>query len=144
MTTTIRTNTDKFLTANRESRVRFLEDVKKKLPAAEIEFIGKIKLEQMSGQQGYRYTNVVTNQLRGDWYSSTSVTPNQTIQAQVWSTTPYAPIHEYGGPVQRVSKLGKSYVIHYHKRLFIGEAWEATFAPDMARIINDSATEYLR
>lgn len=141
---TIKTNTEKFLAANRESRVKFLEDVLKKLPAVTVEFVGKIKLEQMSGQQGYRYTNVVTDQLRGDWFTKAEVTSNQSVKAFVWSTTPYAPLHENGGDFQKVSKLGKSYVVHYHKRLFIGEAFEQSFAPEMARAINDSAAEWLR
>ena len=155
------TNTEAFVSSNAESRRNFLIAISQKLPGAVVSFIGKIQQEQMSGRHGDSGTNIVTNQLRLGWnqpngegLKSVSVDQNQYVKAMVWSTTPYAPYHENGGTYQvpqhfSMSRNGKSFSVrahpvHYTKRLHIGEAWEADFAPSMVGVINDAAAEFLR
>ena len=145
---TIQTNTQQFTEANTASRVKFLEALVTKIPQFAIQpYMNKIRSEQMSGRPG---TRVITDHLRGDWNLPTgglvpcSVEQNPHVKAQVWTAVKYAPIHEFGGDIQMISKLGKSYVIHIPKRLHLGEAWEQSFGPDMVRVINDCAAEFLR
>lgn len=163
MATIIKTNTEQFLQHNQEKRREFIEDVALRMAQGELLFITDIKQKQMSGQRGSLGTNVITDMLRSKWFNTT-IRQNQNVKAMVWSTTPYAPLHEEGGTFMvpahgvkehmRKSKNGVEYNVAahivmdhqvvFHKRLRIGEAWEQTFIPNMRKQIDASAAKYLR
>ena len=146
---TLKTNTAEFLAKNTASRNLFLEDVQTRLNRAELFFIGDIQKNQMTGHfgpGGTLGTRVVTGMLRRNWFQKTIII-NKKIKALVWTTTPYAPLHEEGGLVRKTSAFGKPtrpYWVHYTKRLHIGEAWDTQFQVTMKKEIDASAVKYLR
>ncbi len=162
MPSVIKSNITPFIQGRVQNRAKFLDAVSNRLGRAELLFIGDIKAKQMSGQHGSTGTNVITGMLRRQWYNTT-IRQNQSVQALVWSTTPYAPLHEDGGIVRipghtvrahmRRGKKGGSHPVRahavashwvqYHARLRIGEAWERDFVPEMTRIITQAAKEFL-
>lgn len=89
---------------------KFVPNVKRNLERAALTFIGEIQSRQMSGQRGSRYTNVITNTLRRDWFPRIKGT-GKDISVEVYSTTLYAAFQEYG-----TRKM--------NRRLYVREAWK--------------------
>ncbi len=99
---TFSSNSRQFLQNNKEKQIEFLAEVQVKISALNRLFIGKIQREQMnfprnngtkhSGPRAFG-TRVITGQLKRGWYDQV-IMNNQHINARVWSTTPYAPMHE--------------------------------------------------
>jgi phage gpG-like protein len=135
--------------ANAAHRAAFMDEVARLFARQESDFINMIKKDQMSyskeGPAMLTGTRVQTGKLRRDWYN-TNIRQNQSIKAMVWSTTPYAPLHEEGGLVRKTSAFGKAtrpYWVHYQKRLHVGEAWQQDFEPKMQANINAAAAKFL-
>ena len=133
------TNTPRFLASSIDKKAEFLFKASQMIAQETLFFIAAIKLKMMSfprsGPPQSDGTRVQTGMLRRNWFNQV-VAPNQAIQAKVWSTTPYAPMHEYGGDFDRVSSRGKHFVVHMPKRLHVGQAWVADFLPNMRKAIN--------
>ena len=101
----------------------FMFNLKKRVELMELEFIHKIQADHMTvggrtSPKSPNGTRVITGMLRRNWFPQTVVT-NNAITARVFSTTPYAPIHIYGGDVTRYarsslgSRTNKQYTIRY-------------------------------
>ncbi len=139
---TFKSNTVAFNKANKDKQTAFVGAVQIGLDRLNRFFIGKIQREQMNfrkdGPVQSAGTRVQTGMLKRNWFQQAVVT-GQSVMARVWSTTPYAPIHEKGLAVRRNSAFGRltrPFVVQYHKRLRIGEAWEASYMPEMRNTIN--------
>jgi HK97 gp10 family phage protein len=94
---------------NRISK-QYLPNAKRNLERAALVFIGEIQAKQMSGRRGSRYTNVITNTLRRDWFPRVTGS-DKDLRVEVYSTTPYAKFQEYG-------------TRNMNRRLYIREAWK--------------------
>lgn len=116
---TLTTNTRGFLTTQMKKRTDFMAKAIQLIQQETLYFIARIQRDKMSfprsGPVQSDGTRVQTGMLRRNWFQSV-VAPNQTIKAQVWSTTPYAPFQS--------------------SRLKIGEAWMQDFLPKMRDAIN--------
>ncbi len=141
---TFTSNLPKFQQATKEKQGEFIAAVQLKLDRLNRFFIGKIQKEQMNfrkdGPPVPNGTRVQTGMLKRNWFQQAVVT-GQSVKARVWSTTPYAPLHENGGTIQRNTAWGritKPYKVVYHKRLHIGEAWQASYMPEMRNAINQA------
>ncbi len=141
---TFKSNTAAFLAANKEKQGEFVDAVKLQLDRLNRFFIGKIQREQMNfrkdGPPVANGTRVQTGMLKRNWFQQ-AVISGQSVMARVWSTTPYAPVHEHGGVFQRNSAWGrptKPYTIVMPKRLHIGEEWQRAYMPEMRSRINEA------
>ncbi len=144
---TFKSNTQAFLKANKEKQVAFVANVQLQLDRLDRFFIGKIQQTQMNfrkdGPPQKLGTRVQTGMLKRNWFQQAVVT-GQSVMARVWSTTPYAPIHEKGLTVRRNSAFGRPtqpYMVTYPKRLRIGEAWEKNYRPEMRKRIDIAFTQ---
>ncbi len=141
-------NGDKLRAKLEGLRPKFLGALEAKLHNEELVFISGIQQKYMSG--GGRTspitpysTRVITGQLRRNWFNQT-VAQGQGITARVFTTTPYAPVHIYGGDFTRNTAWGKpskSYTVHYPARIRVGEAWQADFVPQFKRAMQAAFQE---
>ncbi len=144
---TFKSNTAGFLKAQKDKQVAFVGAVQNQLDRLNRFFIGKIQREQMNfrkdGPPQASGTRVQTGMLKRNWFQQ-AVLNGQSIMARVWSTTPYAPIHEKGATIRRNSAFGrptKPFMAVYPKRLRIGESWEKDYMPNMRLRINQAFTQ---
>ncbi len=144
--------------ARNEKRAEFKEKLQVGLKDLNLLFIAKIQQEQMnfprSGGTRSFGTRVITSQLKWEWKEAT-VGANQAILCRVWSTTPYAPMHENaekdGAPTDGVYSVpehsrtsrttGKTSIVRQHlvyfpKRLHVGEAWRQDYARGFVKRVN--------
>lgn len=138
----LQTNSPAFQKANKAKLAAFLERAKYELDRLNRFFIAKIQREQMNFRKDSPVntmgTRVQTGLLKRNWFDRV-ITATGSIQTRVWSTTPYAPVHEYGGLFRRSSAFGRPtqpFWVQYHKRLRIGQAWEKDYGPAMRVSIN--------
>lgn len=144
---TFKSNTKVAMAATGAKTKNFLSLVQKSLDRAAMVFIGNIQETQMTGHYGpggSLGTAVRTGMLRRGWFKEMVIKNNNAVLARIWSTTPYAPLHEYGGVQTRSTAFGKPanpYMVFYHKRLFIGAAFLKTFPDRMKAAVQKSFNE---
>lgn len=159
MPSIIKSNVSVVVSSNQAKRAAFMDGAANAIYRATNDFKNKIQDERMHRQATGVGTNVVTGMLRRDWFNL-AIRENQTIKALVWSTTPYAPIHEDGGAyeipggtVKAFTRKGgvkvrshwrSGHFVHYKSVLGIGEAWEKDFLPMMEKQLIAMAAKTLQ
>jgi len=155
---TLETNYGAFKRANDAKQNLFFEKLNPALQKLNLLFIAKIQEEQMnfpkSGGTRSFGTRVITGLLKRSWKEST-ITTRQSIMTRVWSTAPYAPMHENaekdGTPTdgvyvvpehtrvlkkrERVS-IVKQHLVYFPKRLHVGEAWRTDYSRGYVKTVN--------